>query len=85
MATIGVIPRRRSSALAVETVSLLEGSFPVGGAIPRKEQVEPESFFFIEPEKIKPTFPFSEGFLFDLVHDATGGCAIAGDGEVKIG
>lgn len=26
----------------------------------------------------------TEGFLFDLVHDATGGCAIAGDGEVIV-
>ena len=37
--------------------------------------------------EVKPLFVFSEGFLFDLVHDATGGCAIAGapgDDEVEL-
>ena len=74
VATSGVTVRR-SSVLAVETVSLLT----VEAAIPRKEQV---TYYH---SKATPLFAFSEGFLFDLVHDATGGCAIAGDGEVEIG
>ena len=36
------------------------------------------------PEATSLLFAFSEGFLFDLVHDATGGCVIEGDGEVEI-